>query len=496
MSLRGDDRAVTVQIGAVLLFATLIVAMSMYQAVVVPDQNARAEYEHGQRVQADMVDLRNAVLRTAATGASQPTSVAVGMRYPERLVFVNPPPASGTLRTGPERTLVVSNASALDPDARDYWNGDARTFSTRDLVYEPQYRGYDDAPATVYGQTVLYNRFEGADVTLSGQSVIDGRRITLVTLAGARTATGTTTLSVDPRPLSPSTATVQTLTVGNGSGPVTLTIPTRLPAAAWDDLLADQAYVDAVAQNGTGAVDVALDPGVAYELRMARIGVGPDVSPAEPHYVTKVRDGGDDLVVEVRDRYGNPVSGVRVNATVETGNGTVEPASGANGTTDGSGRAWFRYEAAPDDERVVVNASFDGGDAPRERTKFAFSVGDAGGDGSGGGGSDEPVREQFDIADNSNSNHAKYGANWAVADPDGDLTTVTVELLNASSGDVVDSTTYGADGSWTDRRSGTTFLQKRHGAGGQYVIRLTAHDAADNEVSWERNDVADGSDPS
>lgn len=497
MQLRGDDRAVTVQIGAVLLFAVLIVGMSTYQAVVVPEQNASAEYEHGQRVQADMVDLRNAILRTAATGASQPTAVALGTRYPERLVFVNPPPASGTLRTGPERTLVVSNASAVDPDARDHWNGDARAFSTRDLVYEPQYRGYDGAPATVFDGAVLYNRFDtGANVTLSEQSVVDGRRITLVTLAGTRATSGTGAASVDPRPLSPSTATVRTVTIGNASGPVTLTVPTRLPAATWDDLLASQTRVQGVAQNGSGAVDVVLEPGTTYELRMARIGVGDDVSSAGPQYVTKV-SGRSGLVVEVRDRYDNPVSGVQVNATVERGNGTVEPAGGADGTTDGSGRASFRYGAAPDDERVVVNVSFGGGDAPRERTTFAFVVGDTGGGdgGSGSGGGDEPVREQFDIGDNSNDNHAKYGVNWAVSDPDGDLTRVTVELVDESSGTVVDSATYGADGSWIDRRSGTTFLQRKHGAGESYVLRLTAYDAEDHAVSWERSDVADGSDP-
>ena len=104
MTDRGDgsgerDRAVTVQIGAVILFGFLIVALSTYQATVVPDQNREVEFLHNQEVQTDMVELSSSIAATGRTGDAAPATVKLGMRYPSRTFFVNPPPASGRLST-------------------------------------------------------------------------------------------------------------------------------------------------------------------------------------------------------------------------------------------------------------------------------------------------------------------------------------------------------------------------------------------------------------
>ncbi|MFC6824552.1 hypothetical protein [Halopelagius fulvigenes] len=109
-----DERAVTVQIGAVLLLGFVVVSMSMYQATVVPDENRRVEFRHSERVQGDMQEVRNAILRTAATDGSTPVSVELGTRYPARAVFVNPGSPGGTLSTSSLGTLTVRHAVADD----------------------------------------------------------------------------------------------------------------------------------------------------------------------------------------------------------------------------------------------------------------------------------------------------------------------------------------------------------------------------------------------
>ena len=72
---RDDDRGQSIQIGAVLLFGALIVALAGYQAFVVPQQNERVEFAHSQTVQDDMQDLRNALV--SATGEASTRSVSV-----------------------------------------------------------------------------------------------------------------------------------------------------------------------------------------------------------------------------------------------------------------------------------------------------------------------------------------------------------------------------------------------------------------------------------
>ena len=402
MTFRDDDRAVTVQVGAVLLFAILVVAMSLYQSTVVPNQNQGAEFDHERTVQGQMTDLRNAVLRTGATGASQPVSVTLGTRYPQRVFFVNPPPATGELRTTPTRPFAVENVTALAPETADYWNS-TRTnlsFSTRRLVYEPNYREYDDAPVTVYENTVEYRRYDAASVPATDQSLVQGRRITLVALDGSISRSQSGTVGVDPHAISPSTTTTRTVSVRqNATGrPVTVRVPTDLSEATWKDLLADQSvseggYVDVanVSVDG-GVLTLTLDSvrggePVAYDLRMAKVGVGTTVADASAAYVTDVQGrtkrvapgGTTTLVAEVRDEFNNPVSGVRVNVS------DVSPTrmDETQRTTGEDGRVAFAYRAPDDATTETVTLEIDDGSVAHERVEYAVET-TASGNGTGG----------------------------------------------------------------------------------------------------------------
>ncbi|MFC6733256.1 hypothetical protein ACFQH3_03725 [Haladaptatus sp. GCM10025707] len=95
MRLWGDSRGQAIQIGAILLFATLIIALSLYQANVVPQNNKDVEFNHNLRVLDQLEDMRNAIVRTAATGTEQPVSITLGTQYDERVFAVNPGPPGG-----------------------------------------------------------------------------------------------------------------------------------------------------------------------------------------------------------------------------------------------------------------------------------------------------------------------------------------------------------------------------------------------------------------
>ncbi|MFB9806135.1 hypothetical protein ACFFQF_12860 [Haladaptatus pallidirubidus] len=243
MTFWADERAVTVQVGTVLLFATLIVAMSLYQATAIPSQNAEIEFRHSKQIQGQMQDVRNAVVRTGATGTSRPISVTLGTQYPSRMFFINPPPSSGTLRTANSGTVGIENVTARSPETADYLDS-SRTnlsFSTRSLVYEPNYNQYDNAPDTVLENAVVYNRANEGNATLTGQQLVHGRSITLVTLDGSLSESQSATMSIDPQALSPSTTEMRSIPVrSNGDGNVTIRVSTGLNEEKWNDLLANQ----------------------------------------------------------------------------------------------------------------------------------------------------------------------------------------------------------------------------------------------------------------
>ena len=351
----GDDRGQSIQIGAVLLFGALIVALAGYQAFVVPQQNERVEFSHSQTVQNDLQDLRNALVSMTGEASTRSVSVQLGTRYPTRVIAVNPGPPSGSLRTEgtSDESLAfdVENAQATG-ETGDFWNGTERNYSTGGLVYQPNYNLYGGAPETVYEHSALVNDFRSGTVPLAGQAFIQGRQITLVALNGSLRRSRAGTTSVDVRPVSTSTRTVS---VTNTSGSrVTLELPTRFEKPVWEELLADQVddgYVedfDVVAGSPFNTLVVELTPGGNYTLRMAKAGVGTRVGGTSPAYMTRVtanetavpEEGTETLVVEVRDAYNNPVSGVNV-----AGEARLGTLVDGNATTDSEGRATFRYQA-------------------------------------------------------------------------------------------------------------------------------------------------------
>jgi hypothetical protein len=338
----GDERAQSIQIGAVLLFAALLIAFSTYQAFLVPDQNEQVEFDHNQQVQSQLQQFHSAVVSSPGTTSDASVVVQLGTQYPARLVAVNPGSPSGSLyteaTTNDDVNVSVANASA-DGEIGDFWNGSRYNYSTGYLVYSPNYNEYSAAPDTVYDSSVLYNRFRSGNVTLTNQSIVDGKQISLVAINGTySTATsGAVSVSVDRR--SSSTNTVE-ITNRSADSNVTLWIPTTLSKDTWESELLDGQFVDQgghVRRDGLKMVTlpdatgdllrIELEPGVDYQLRMTKVGIGTRVTDEGGAYLTDVE--GEDatvsegssrrIVVEVRDRYNNPVSGETVNASASSG---------------------------------------------------------------------------------------------------------------------------------------------------------------------------------
>lgn len=386
-----DTRGVSVQVGAVLLLGILVISVSLIQTSVIPIDNQQVEFRHSQDVRNDFVDLRNDVFRAGTTGTTVPTALSLGTGYPPRLVTINPPPARGELRTTDvtesASSIIIGNAAAVNNETRDYWN-ENKTFNTQSLVYTPTYNEYQNPPETRYENTVVSSEYDDASITATGQGLVNNRSITLVTLVGNLSASGADTRAVDLNSVSPSQTTVRTVALRNRTtGPMTLSVSTRLSKAKWDELLeAEQAdgQVTAVRSGGPGRVNVSLASGV-YDVRIVRVHVGEGSSSPPPRYLTTVDEPTsrslllgttETITVEARDRFNNPVSGVTVTVTDP---GLGQFVSPTQVVTDESGQAFFTYQAP---KTATGTASFNAtiGDGAARNVTYAFDV-DAGGGG-------------------------------------------------------------------------------------------------------------------
>lgn len=503
--LRTDTRAQSIQIGAVLLFGVLIILLSTWQAFGIPNQNEGIEFNHNQDVQQQMTELRTTV--NSMPDASVPRSVTLdlGVRYPSRTIFRNPPPAPGTVRTvdTAEGAYAINiSGTPKNENLAQLWNETDARYNTGSIAYNPLYSEYQNPPTTIYEHSVVFNKFQREDTTLaiSGQSIIQGDSITLVMLNGSLEETRVGSTSVDFEPVSTQTRTV---TIEPTDGNVTLDIPTRLAVARWQTLLGDNHNVTALA-NVTGETDpfassdeirtirVRVDANRAggvrdsYRLQLAKVGVGTDVTQPDPAYLTETSetqfevDEGEtvDLTVEVRDEYNGPKRGVTVQASATGGTANVVAPS------DEDGRVTIEYTApaSPGTETVTVERDLNGNGTVEAYEEVQFTV-DVVGSTSGSGDSTPP---QFTSGPTASPDSVPQGDSFdltATLDDIGrggtDITSVTWADNQGNSGELLPS-----DGEFDQAKESVENAIGTGGwNGGDHNITVTGTDANQNAVS-------------
>ena len=394
-----DDRAQALQVGAVLLLGILVIGLSIYQVTVVPQENREVEFNSYLDASTDMSDLRNDILASAQRGVQSGTTVETGTTYPVRALFVNPPPSGGRLDALDARDVTIEGAEAVGSEPTNVeavWNGSARDYPTQKIRFSPAYNRLDASPVVADGGSV-YRVTDNGPIPLAGQSLVDGNRITLVTVGGDL-STGGLASTVTTEPVS---TTQRTVTV-TGEGPeftITLRFASTADAAAWNasrvaEDYREQPRVLRTNHPGNDTVDVVLDGDETYELRIGRVTVheaseNAVESEPDPEYVIPVAGNDSDVVnrstvtltAEVRDRYNNPVTGTDV--TFSSSDGTV--VGNATVPTTEDGRASVRFDVNATGT-ATVTASFARATSFNEAT-FELDV-TAVGAGAGGGADD------------------------------------------------------------------------------------------------------------
>ncbi|MFC7058777.1 Ig-like domain-containing protein [Halovenus salina] len=358
-----DDRGQAIQIGAVLIFGLIVVFLALYQGFVVPNQNEEIEFNHNQQLQSELTDMRSAIISMPGETTTRSVSVGLGLRYPSRAVFVNPGPVSGTLRTSGTTdeavNLTIENATASG-EIGDFWN-DTAAYNTGAIEYRPGYNIFASAPRTAYEHSVLYNDFgENTTLPITDQSIVDGNRITLVTLNGTFSQSRIGDTALDFEPVSTETRRVE---IFNQSSPITLKLPTRMNESEWEavfdeEMNASGGNVKNISETALPGVEdfslleVTLKPGT-YSLRMAKVGFGTNVEQTREAYLTDIEGDGAEiqtgetqtLTLEVRDEFNKPIGGVTVNGSAENGNFTGPDSKTVTKQTDSEGQVTVEYEA-------------------------------------------------------------------------------------------------------------------------------------------------------
>jgi hypothetical protein len=404
----GKSRGASTVIGFVILFGIVVMMVTIWQVQIIPSQNAEVEYRHSQDVRTDLIELRDGILDAPSSGQPRRVSVSMGTDYPDRTLYVNPPPVYGTIETvnasGSPFTIRVENASATDaarPGVGQHWNGSDRVFPTATFAYVPHYNELSYDPTFVYEHTVIHDVSSDGD-SMGEQSIVDGRDVSLVALDSNVDASTTETLDLTAIPHGTG---VRSVEVHNGSSPVTIKVPTRRSQDAWNrslrgELTTNGGHVLNVTVDEAALTDpwslarIRLASGVRYNVQMAAVSLGEGShSPQSPtEYLTPIKGDGATttagettrLVVEARNQFDNPVANRTVRFDTDLGQlrAAGEESNTVTVQTGRRGRATVQLESSTTGTATVTATAPD--ESGVDPLSLTVNVGSSTGDSGGG----------------------------------------------------------------------------------------------------------------
>ena len=216
----GDDRGVSEVVGFILVFAILVILLSINQAQIVPAENSEIEFQHFQEVRNDLVEVRSSISTAGQNDVSQFPTVRLGTDYPPRIFAVNPPPATGTLQTSEAYNITITDE-----------DGNTERIQTRFLEYQPSYREFESG-STWYDNSVLYldESERGGIVIIEEQNLItDNNTVRITALQNDFRQSGTRRVTVELYP-------TMAGNLSDLTGELKIAIPTQLNGDEyWDD---------------------------------------------------------------------------------------------------------------------------------------------------------------------------------------------------------------------------------------------------------------------
>lgn len=409
-------KGVTVVIGLLLVLSFIVLAASQYQAQVIPVQEENTEIEHNRMIRGQMAELESQVAGSANSDEIRTQQIQLGTRYESRIIFgiipaIHQPAPAGTLEyEKAEDNLIIRNAQG-QRGSEEFWSGADKgapadeNYTTGWISYQPDYRHLQDAPNTYYENGITYDEYEkdpdietdNEYVYLSNQNFIKDNNINIVTMNGDVNVNTIGTRTIEIYPVS-APATTIAIEPADDATPITILLPTNLPAEEWGKLLEGNPNIvqndydgdgnlERVGQNTSERVRIELASDQTYTLTLSRVFLttrasASTVPTAQKEYIAWdedrviIRESSRTRIdAQVRDKYDNPITGVEVFAYARNSSGECignfensDPGSGpescstnvqqpGNQTSAQRGEVSFIYEAPEVDQDRTVDIS-------------------------------------------------------------------------------------------------------------------------------------------
>lgn len=280
--MKGDalNRGQSVVIGSMLMFGIGILLLGILQVHLIPQNNAEIELQHQSTVEGDFARFHSGLMNAVAENDEHTASFKLGVRYPNRLLFINPPDPQGSLRTaevGPYDGTIPGDVDG-DGNANNErishvcgTEGD----TTRALEYEPNYNELGGVGTHGYENTITYQSVNG-DFISHREKLFEGNVIRLRPLVGESfelANSGTETVDFYA-------GTTGQTTFEEGD----LELPTRLSQSQWQDIAAKNEEIAFKSHSGD---TVTLELEEDFTLLCTPVGINspPNNEPSDSYLV-------------------------------------------------------------------------------------------------------------------------------------------------------------------------------------------------------------------
>src|SRR5659263_76482 len=103
-----DDKGISALIGIFLVLGIAVIFAGIIQSKSVPEWNKAIEADHFNTIYADMLDIRQAIERTARYELPQTTVVHASLDYPTRMFLQNPSKTGATITTFNDKKITIT----------------------------------------------------------------------------------------------------------------------------------------------------------------------------------------------------------------------------------------------------------------------------------------------------------------------------------------------------------------------------------------------------
>jgi len=346
-----DSKAVSPLIGFVLLLAIIMGFIGIVQSTWVPEWNKAVEAEHLSKLESEISEIPKIMFLSATTGKQGAASIDAGCEYPNRVVLINPPPASTALTAVPLSVEVEFNETLPNGKIFHY----NKTFSTHAILLQPSYF-YLQRPKMIVEHSAIIKSEVGSVIEIASPISFARNKIHLFivnTTFNSFSSSRDISLQFDP------------ISYGGRVFVKNATITVEVLDETfnwWNDTLANIFGADNVTSDGNGNITITLNNAtlsMSYLVVHASSGGSVEVSESvEPYRIVGLQPYENEVNlttgmvekfgVKILDKYMNPVRNAKVIAEVSGGIGKIRGSDRVEVNSDTNGEVWVYLNTSRD----------------------------------------------------------------------------------------------------------------------------------------------------